>query len=76
MRVCMSVTCVNFLLEFMYVKFFMCGVAVAERFMACPVFASSEAGIVGSNPTQGMDVYCLCVCVFLCLCTGRGLAAS
>jgi hypothetical protein len=23
---------------------------------ACTVFARSEAGIVGSNPTQGMDV--------------------
>jgi hypothetical protein len=27
------------------------------------VFARSEAGIVGSNPTQGMDIWCLCVCV-------------
>jgi hypothetical protein len=31
----------------------------------------SEAGIVGSNPTQGMDVWCVCaffcVCVVLCL---------
>jgi hypothetical protein len=23
---------------------------------------------VGSNPTQGMDVYCLCMCVFFCVC--------
>jgi hypothetical protein len=27
-----------------------------ERSKACTVFARSEAGIVGSNPTQGMDV--------------------
>jgi hypothetical protein len=31
-------------------------VTVAERSGACTVFARSEAGIVGSNPTQGMDV--------------------
>jgi hypothetical protein len=29
---------------------------VAERYKACSVFARSEAGIVGSNPTHGMDV--------------------
>jgi hypothetical protein len=31
-------------------------VTVAERSKACTVFARSEAGIVASNPTQGMDV--------------------
>jgi hypothetical protein len=31
-------------------------VTVAERSKACTVFARSEAGILGSNPTQGMDV--------------------
>jgi hypothetical protein len=31
-------------------------VTVAEPSKACTVFASSEAGIVGSNRTQGMDV--------------------
>jgi hypothetical protein len=45
------------------------GVTVAERSKACTIFARSEAGILGSNPTQGMDVYCLCVCVpFFCVC--------
>jgi hypothetical protein len=29
---------------------------VAERSEACTVLARSEAGIVGSNPTQDMDV--------------------
>jgi hypothetical protein len=45
-------------------------VTVAERSKAWTVFARSEVGIVGSNPTQGMDVWCVCVCVcvFLCLC--------
>jgi hypothetical protein len=39
---------------------------VTARSKAWPVFARSNAGIVGSNPTQGMDV---CVCAFvLCLC--------
>jgi hypothetical protein len=31
-------------------------VTVAERSEACTLFARSEAGIVGSNSTQGMDV--------------------
>jgi hypothetical protein len=31
-------------------------VTVAGRSKACTVFACSEAGIVGSNSTQGMDV--------------------
>jgi hypothetical protein len=31
-------------------------VTVAERSRACTVFARSEAGIVGSNSTQDMDV--------------------
>jgi hypothetical protein len=30
---------------------------VAERSRTCIVFARSEAEIVGSNPTQGMDVW-------------------
>jgi hypothetical protein len=38
-------------------------VTVAKRSKAYTVFARSEAGIVCSNPTQGMDVWCLCVYV-------------
>jgi hypothetical protein len=34
---------------------------VAARYKAWIVFARSKAGIVDSNPTQGMDV---CVCVY------------
>jgi hypothetical protein len=37
-------------------------VTVAERSKACTVFARSQAGIVGSNLTQGVDVKCLYVC--------------
>jgi hypothetical protein len=41
---------------------------VAEGSKAYIVFARSEAGIVGSNPTQGMDVVAfVCVCAFLCV---------
>jgi hypothetical protein len=45
-------------------------VTVAERSKACTVFARSEVGIVGLNPIQGMDVWCLCVCVCVCVCVG------
>jgi hypothetical protein len=33
----------------------------AEQSKAYTVFARLEAGIVGSNPTQGVDVWCVCV---------------
>jgi hypothetical protein len=48
-------------------------VTVAERSKASTDFARSEAGIVGSNPTQGIDVWC--VYMFI-LCLGRGLATN
>jgi hypothetical protein len=52
-------------------------VTVAERSKASTVFARSEAGIVGSNSTQGMDVWCMCLfCVCVVLCLGKGLATS
>jgi hypothetical protein len=34
---------------------------VAELSKACTVYARSEAGIVGSIPTKGMDIWCICV---------------
>jgi hypothetical protein len=40
-------------------------VTVSERSKACTVFARLEAGIMGSNPTQGMEVWCLCMYVRL-----------
>jgi hypothetical protein len=42
-------------------------VTVAELSKACTVFARSEAGIVGSNPTQSMDIWYMYVFI-LCLC--------
>jgi hypothetical protein len=46
---------------------------VAARSKTRTVFARTTAEIVGSNPTQGMDicVRLFCVCV---LCVGSGLA--
>jgi hypothetical protein len=47
-------------------------VTVAERSKACTTLACSEAGIVGSSSTQGMDVWCVCVCArapaLFCVC--------
>jgi hypothetical protein len=47
-------------------------VTVAARSKAWTVFDRSNTGILGSNPTQGMDV-CVrlfCVCVVLCVESG------
>jgi hypothetical protein len=37
------------------------GVTVAPWSKARTDFARSDAGIVGSNPTQGLDVWCVFV---------------
>jgi hypothetical protein len=42
-------------------------VTVAEQSEACTVFVRSEAANVGSNPTQGMNVWCVYAFI-LCLC--------
>jgi hypothetical protein len=47
-------------------------VTLAAGSEARTVFARSDAGIVGSNPTQGMHLFCVCVV----LCLDRGLATS
>jgi hypothetical protein len=49
-------------------------VTVAARSKAWTVFARSNAGIVGSNPTRGMDDYMRLFCVCVLLCVGSGLA--
>jgi hypothetical protein len=44
-------------------------VMVAERSKACTAFTRSEAGIMGSNHTQGMDVLVsVCIRAFFCVC--------
>jgi hypothetical protein len=55
------------------VHYFWTPVTVAERSKAWTVIASSNAGIVGSNPNQGMDFWC--VNTFI-LCLGSGHATG
>jgi hypothetical protein len=47
-------------------------ITVAARSQAWTVFARSNVGIVGSNPTQGVDVclHLFCVCVYSGLASG------
>jgi hypothetical protein len=51
-------------------------ITIAARSKAWTVFTLSNAGIVSSNPSQGMDVcvHLFCVCVVLCV--GSGLATG
>jgi hypothetical protein len=49
---------------------------VATRSKAWNAIARSNAGIVGSNPTQGMDVCLRLFYVYVVLCLGRGLATG
>jgi hypothetical protein len=49
-------------------------ITVAARSKARTSFARSNAGIVGSNPTQCMDVCVRLFCVYVVLCVGSGLA--
>jgi hypothetical protein len=62
---------------FRWICMFSAPITVATRSEAWTVFARSNTGIVGSNPTQGVDVCIVrlfCVCVVLCV--GRGLATG
>jgi hypothetical protein len=53
-------------------------VTVAESSKALTVLPRLNAGIVGSNPTRGMDVYVYeyVYSTFALSCVGRGLAMS
>jgi hypothetical protein len=51
-------------------------IKVAARSKAWTVFARSNVGIVGLNPTQGMDVCVRLFCVRVVLCVGNGLATG
>jgi hypothetical protein len=42
-------------------------ITVAAQFKAWTVFARSNAGIMGSNPTQGMDVCMFILFVLSCV---------
>jgi hypothetical protein len=51
-------------------------ITVAAQSKAWTVFARSNAGIVGSNLTQGLDIYVRLPCVCVVLCVGSGLASG
>jgi hypothetical protein len=51
-------------------------ITVVARSKASTLFARSNAGIVGSNPTQGMDISVRLFCVCVVLCVGSGLATG
>jgi hypothetical protein len=51
-------------------------ITVAARSKAWTVFARSNAVVVGSNPTQGIDVCVRLFCICVVLCVGRGLATG
>jgi hypothetical protein len=49
---------------------------VTAQFKACNVFARSNTGNVGSNPTRDKDVCVRLFCVCVVLCVGTGLATG
>jgi hypothetical protein len=51
-------------------------IRIAARSKARILFARSNAGIVGSNPTQGMEISALSFCVCVVLCVGTGFATG
>jgi hypothetical protein len=48
-------------------------ITVAAESKAWTVLAISNTGIVGSNPTRGMDVCVRLFCVYVVLCVGSSL---
>jgi hypothetical protein len=60
----------------MYVCWLCCGSTWPRGLQQWTVFARSNAGIVGSNPTPGMDVCLRLFCVCAVLCVGIGLATG
>jgi hypothetical protein len=59
-RIFVAICCVREI-SFCSSKFIFTLLKVAARSKAWTVFASSNAGIVGSNPTQGMNDRIVCV---------------
>jgi hypothetical protein len=51
-------------------------IAVFARFKSRSFFGHSNAEVVGSNPTGGMDVCMSVFCVCVDLCVGRDLATG
>jgi hypothetical protein len=57
---------------------FLVGSPVAARSKAWTIFALLTTGVVGSNPTRGMDVCArlFCICVVLCVSSGLEMGWS
>jgi hypothetical protein len=51
-------------------------ITVAARSKAWTVFARSDTGVMGSNPTRGMDICVRLFCACVVLCVGSGLATG
>jgi hypothetical protein len=51
-------------------------ITVAALSKAWNVFVRFKAGVVGSNPTQGMDVCVHLLYVYVILCVGSGLTTD
>jgi hypothetical protein len=49
---------------------------VPEWSKACAVLARLDAGIVGSNPTRGMDVYVYVYSMFVLPCVGLATSGT
>jgi hypothetical protein len=62
--------------RFSYSSLHVSPITVAAQSKAWTVFARSNTGIVGSNPTQGMDVCMRLFCVCVLLCVGSGIATG
>jgi hypothetical protein len=61
---------------FVFSSLYLKPIAVASWSKASTVFARSNTGIVGSNPTRGMDVSARLFCVCVVLCVSSGLATG
>jgi hypothetical protein len=55
---------------------FQAPITVVARSKARTIFAPSNAGIMGSSPTRGMDVCVRLLCVCVVLCVGSGPARA
>jgi hypothetical protein len=62
-----------FIITCMYSYLFVCR---SQWPLGRTVFARSDAELVGSNPTQGMDVCVRLFCLCAVLCVGSGLATG
>jgi hypothetical protein len=71
-----NISSINFLYLYVFLPWlnFYEPITVAARSKAWTVFSISNTGIVGSNPTQGMDVCLRLFCLYVVLCVGKGLA--